>query len=333
MAATVRIVVLDGHTLNPGDNPWDDLASLGDLTVYERTPPGLTVERARGADILLTNKTRLDAATLAELPSLRFVAVLATGYDVVDVAAAGRRDIPVANVPEYGTDSVAQHVFALLLELCHRVGEHDGAVKRGEWQRSPDFAFWNAPPIELTGKTMGIVGYGRIGRRVAAIARAFGMSVVVSGRARRDLTDATWLAVDELFERSDVVSLHCPLTDSTRAMVDRAMLARMRPGAFLINTARGPLVDEAALAQALRDRVLAGAGLDVVAVEPMRPDNPLRDAPNCVITPHLAWASLAARRRLMRATVDNVRAFLAGSPIHVVNSGASGQGPGGSARW
>jgi glycerate dehydrogenase len=324
----VRIVVLDGHTLDPGDNPWDELASLGDLTVYERTPPELTVERARGADVVLTNKTRLDAAALAELPSLRFVAVLATGYDVVDVAAAAQHGIPVANVPEYGTDSVAQHVFALLLELCHRVGEHDRAVERGDWQRSPDFSFWLTPPIELAGKTMGIVGHGRIGRRVADIARAFGMSVLVSGRTRPAVTDATWVATDELFERSDVVSLHCPLTEATRALVDRTMLARMRPTAFLINTARGPLVDEEALAQALREGVIAGAGLDVVAVEPMRADNPLRDAPNCVITPHLAWASLAARRRLMGTAVENVRAFLAGSPIHVVNSGAGGAGRG-----
>jgi glycerate dehydrogenase len=314
-----RIVVLDGYTLNPGDNPWDELAALGHLAVHERTPAARVVERASGASVVLTNKTRLDAATLRRLPELRFVAVLATGYDVVDVAAAAELGIAVANVPEYGTDSVAQHVFALLLELCHAVGAHDRAVKEGDWTRSPDFSFWLRPPVELAGRTMGLVGYGRIGRRVAELARAFGMAVLVTSRSRGTDRNVTWVDRDELFAGSDVVSLHCPLGEDNRGFVDAALLSRMRTGAYLINTARGPLVDEPALAAALRTGTIAGAAVDVVAAEPMVADNPLLTAPNCIITPHLAWASLAARRRLMRTTVENVRAFLAGEPVNVVN--------------
>ncbi len=318
----MNIVVLDGHTLNPGDNPWDALEQLGRLTVYERTPPDRIVERARPADVLLTNKTPLTAATLRQLPQLRFIAVLATGYNIVDVAAARERGIPVANVPEYGTDSVAQHVFALLLELCHQVGHHDAAVHAGEWSRAPDFCFWHDSPIELAGRTMGLVGFGRIGRRVGELAHTFGMSVVASGGARRlppAYAPFAWQeSVEELFAQADVVSLHCPLTPENRSFVNAALLARMKPSAFLINTARGGLVDEHALAAALNARRLAGAAVDVVSVEPMRADNPLAGAANCIITPHMAWGSLAARRRLMATTVDNVRAFLAGHPIHVV---------------
>lgn len=313
-----RIVVLDGRTLNPGDNPWDDLAALGELTVHDRTAADDVVSRAAGAAVVLTNKTRLDAATLGRLPHLRLVAVLATGYDVVDVAAATRLGIAVANVPEYGTDSVAQHVFALLLELFHRVGDHDRAVRDGAWTSCPDFSFWLRPPVELASSTMGIVGYGRIGRRVAELARAFGMAVLVTGRTRRDDAGVVWVERDALFAGADVVSLHCPLSDDNRGFVDAALLSRMRRRAVLINTARGALVDESALAAALRDGVIAGAAVDVVATEPMRADNPLRTAPHCIITPHLAWASLAARRRLMTATVENVRAFLGGEPLNLV---------------
>lgn len=316
---SAAIVVLDGYTLNPGDNPWDALAGQGSLTVYARTPEPLIVERARPADILLTNKTPLTAAALAQLPALRFIGVLATGYNIVDVATARQRGIPVSNVPEYGTDSVAQHVFALLLELCHRVGEHSVAVHAGEWATSPDFCFWKAPPIELAGLTMGIVGFGRIGRRVAAIAQAFGMQVVAAGRARTPARDVTRASVEDVFTRSDVISLHCPLTPENAGFVNCELLRRMKPTAFLINTARGSLVDEAALATALKAGQLAGAAVDVVSVEPMRADNPLRGARNCIITPHLAWASLAARRRLMAQTASNVAAFLAGHPINVVN--------------
>lgn len=319
----MRIVVLDGHTLNPGDNPWDDLAALGDLTVHVRSAPDEIVPRARGAEVVLTNKTHLDAAALAALPGLRFVGVLATGYNVVDVAAAREHGITVANVPEYGTDFVAQHVFALLLELANAVGEHDAAVHAGEWQRCPDFSFWKRPLLELAGLTMGIVGYGRIGRRVGDIARALGMRVLASARPGRPLPPATstetWCGLDELFATSDVVTLHCPLTADNERFVNAQVLGRMKRSAFLINAARGQLVDEAALADALAAGTIAGAGLDVVSAEPIAADNPLLRAPNCAITPHVAWASLAARRRLMATAVANVRAFLAGSPENVVS--------------
>ena len=320
--AQPQIVVLDGYTLNPGDNPWDGVEELGVLTVYDRTPPDAIVERARGAAIVLTNKTPLTATTLRQLPALRFVSILATGYNVVDTAAARAGDIVVSNVPEYGTRSVAQHVFALLLALCHRVELHDAAVHAGEWIRTPDFCFWKTPPIELADLTMGIVGFGRIGRQVADLAHAFGMKVIAAHRRTRPAPPAyrgvKWRTIPAVFAQADVVTLHCPLTDANARFVDAALLRRMRPSAFLINTARGGLVDEPALAAALRAGHLAGAALDVVSVEPMRADNPVLQAPNCLITPHIAWASLAARRRLMAATVRNVRAFLAGHPIHVV---------------
>lgn len=309
----VRIVVLDGYTVNPGDNPWEPVASLGDLTVFERTPPLQIVERARDAEILLTNKTPLGAATLAELASLRFISVLATGYNVVDVAAAGARGIAVSNVPEYATSSVAQHTFALLLELVNRVGLHAAAVFAGEWSRSEDFCLWKAPVVELTGRRLGIVGLGRIGRRVAEIAGAFGMKVTSVG------SRATPSEVADLFSAADVVSLHCPLTAENARFIDRALLRKMKPTAFLINTARGGLIDEAALRAALEAGELAGAALDVAAREPIDPQSPLLGAPNLILTPHVAWASLAARARLMEATARNIAAFLRGAPINLVS--------------
>jgi glycerate dehydrogenase len=318
----MNIVVLDGHTLNPGDNPWDELARLGTLVVHDRTPAGQVVERARGAAIVLTNKTPLGEAELAELPELRFVGVLATGYDVVDVAAAQRRGIAVANVPEYGTDSVAQHVFALLLELCHHVGEHDAAVKAGEWTASPDFCFWKTPLIELAGRTIGIVGFGRIGRRVGELAHALGMRVLASGGRRRESPSYepfAWRETRDLFAEADAISLHCPLSAENAGFVDAGLLARVRPGAFLLNTARGGLVDEKALAAALGSGHLGGAAVDVVSSEPIAAGNPLLTAPRCIITPHMAWGSLAARRRLMAVAVENVRAFLAGRPVNLVS--------------
>jgi glycerate dehydrogenase len=318
----MKIVVLDGYTLNPGDNPWDDLARLGELEVHDRTPPHRIVERARGAAILLTNKTPLAANILAELPELGFIGVLATGYNVVDVAAARARGIAVANVPEYGTDSVAQHAFALVLELAHQVGAHDAAVKAGQWSRSADFCFWKSPPVELAGLTMGIVGFGRIGRRVGELAHAFAMKVLAHGPSRREAPvyePFEWSEVPRLFERSDIVTLHCPLTADNAKFVSHDLLARMKPNAFLINTARGGLVDEAALADALAAGRIAGAAVDVVSAEPIAADNPLLGAPRCVITPHMAWGSLAARRRLMAMTVRNVEAFLAGTPINLVS--------------
>jgi len=318
----MTIVVLDGYTLNPGDNPWEALTRLGTLQVYDRTPAELIVPRARAAQIVLTNKTVLTAATLAQLPTVRFIGVLATGYNVVDVAAARARGIPVSNVPEYGTDSVAQHVFALLLELCHHVGAHDAAVKAGEWTGSPDFCFWRSSPIELAGLTMGIVGFGRIGRRVGELAHAFGMRVLAANRSHREpppYQPFAWAEVAEVCAQADVLTLHCPLTAENAQFVNRELLATMKPTAFFINTARGGLVDEAALAAALNAGGLAGAAVDVVSVEPMRPDTPLLTARHCIITPHIAWASLAARRRLMAETVRNVEAFLAGRPVNVVN--------------
>jgi glycerate dehydrogenase len=318
----VKIVVLDGYTLNPGDNSWDALAALGDLTVHDRTTPDEIVPRARGAEVVLTNKTHLDAEALAALPGLRLVGVLATGYNVVDVAAARAHGIAVANVPEYGTESVAQHVIALLLELATATGVHDAAVHAGEWQRSIDFCFWKRPLIEVAELSIGIVGYGRIGRRVGDVARALGMRVLASVRDGRPVPPATatetWCTLDDLFARADVVTLHCPLTADNERFVNTSLLGRMKRSALLINTARGQLIDEAALAQALADGTIAGAGLDVVSEEPIRADNPLLGAPNCVITPHVAWASLAARRRLMQTTAENVRAFLAGAPVNLV---------------
>lgn len=316
------ITVLDGHTLNPGDNPWDPIAELGELTVYDITPPDKLLERARGADILLTNKTPLDADTLAELEQLRFISVLATGYDVVDIDAASRRGIPVSNVPEYGTDSVAQHVFALLLELTNHVAAHDRDVRDGEWANAGEFAYWTHPVVELADKTLGIVGFGKIGRRVAEIGHAMGMSVVANSRTEDNPApwfDFEFLTKDELFERADVISLHCPLTDETESMVDRPRLERMKPSAFLINTARGQLIDSVALANALRGDQLAAAAVDVVEDEPIPGDHPLLSAPRCVITSHMAWASVEARRRLMQTTAENIDAYLQGSPQNVVN--------------
>ena len=317
----MRIVVLDGYTLNPGDNPWDDVARLGELTVYDRTAPGQTIARAADAEIVLTNKTVLDAAAIAALPRLQFIGVLATGYDVVDTGAAQRRGIPVSNVPEYSSTAVVQHTIALLLELCQRVGDHARAVAAGEWTRAPDFSFWLTPPRELSGLTLGIVGLGRIGRRVAAVAQALGMRVIAAARsdavAGGDSIERRTLSA--MFAEADVVSLHCPLTAETARMVNGALLAGMKPTALLINTARGGLIDERALADALTNGRLAGAALDVLSSEPPRADNPLLRAPNCIITPHIAWASLAARRTLMAATARNVEAFLAARPVNVVN--------------
>jgi glycerate dehydrogenase len=316
-----RIVVLDGYTLNPGDNPWDDLGELGELEVHPRSHPDEVVARARGAEIAVINKVQLREGELAALPDLRFIAITATGYNVVDLAAARARRVLVANVPEYGTESVAQHTIALLLELASAVGEHAGAVVAGEWSASPDFCFWRRPLLELSGRTLGIVGFGRIGRRVGELAHAFGMRVIATRRGAAsppDYRPFEWRTVQELFAEADVVSLHCPLTDENERFVDHDLLHAMKRSALLLNTARGALIDERALAAALHDGVIAGAALDVVSREPIRPDNPLIGARNCIVTPHVAWATLAARRRLMQATVANVRAFLAGAPINLV---------------
>jgi glycerate dehydrogenase len=312
-----RLVVLDGHTTNPGDLSWAPLEALGELKVHGRTHREQVAERIAAADVVLTNKTRLDTEALAAAPRLRGIAVLATGHDVVDGGAARRLGIPVCNVPEYGTASVAQAVFALLLELTNHTGHLAAAVRQGRWSSSPDFCFWDEPLVELAGLTFGVVGHGRIGDAVARIARAFGMEVL--SHRRQALPGDVDL--ETLLAQSDVVSLHCPLTPLTLGLLNAERLARLRPGALLLNTARGALVEEAALVDALQSGHLGGVGLDVLCVEPPGPDHPLLRAPRCVITPHVAWASRAARHRLIDATATNVDALLAGSPIHVVNPG------------
>ena len=321
-----RIVVLDGYTVNPGDNPWTPLAELGAFSVYDRSSGDQIVPRSVDAEIVILNKAELSRASLAQLPRLRGVSVLATGVNSVDLAAASELGIAVCNAPSYSTASVVQHTIALLLELCHRTGLHDVSVHAGEWQRSPDFCYWKSPLLELSGKTLGIVGYGAIGRRVAEVARALGMQVYAavlakSGSSKPDPNGVPRLSLDELFRMADVISLHCPLTPETKQLVSEARLALVKPSCLLLNTARGGLIDEAALGAALDRGALAGAALDVLSSEPPSPDNPLLYARNCVLTPHIAWTSLSARERLLSITVDNVRALLGGTPIHVVNPG------------
>lgn len=310
----MKIVIFDGYAANPGDLDWGSFAAFGQLTVHERTPAELTVERAAGAQAVLTNKVMLGAAEMDALPELRYIGVLATGYNVVDVAAARERGIVVTNVPAYSTPSVAQHVFALLLELTRGTGRHAALVRQGRWSAAPDFCFWEGEQLELDGLTFGIVGFGAIGQAVARIARAFGMRVLVQTRSPDPAAwpEVTFVERDALFAQADVISLHCPLTEETQGTINAATLAAMKPGAYLINTGRGPLVDEAALAAALQAGQIAGAGLDVLTREPPAADNPLLTAPNCVITPHLAWATRAARQRLLDTAAANVRAFLEG---------------------
>jgi glycerate dehydrogenase len=320
----MRIVILDGYTLNPGDLSWDELKAFGDLSVHDSTPHDKIVERAQGAQVLITNKTPLRADSLAALPDARCICVLATGYDVVDIAVARARQIPVCNTPAYGVDSVAQHVFALLLELCRGVARHDASIRDGEWGRRRDFCYWLSPQMELTGKTMGIVGFGNNGRRVGELAHAFGMEVLAyepkpGAAAPAAYAPFAFVGLEELFLGSHVVSLHCPLTDETRAMVNARRLAAMREGALIINTGRGPLLDEAAVAQALHSGRLGGLGADVLAVEPPPADNPLLKSPNTYITPHIAWASLRARRNIISITAANLQGFVEGKPRNVVN--------------
>jgi len=321
MTAQPRLVALDAYTMGQ-DVSWEPLASQGALTLHDRTPPELVLTRSQGADVLLTNKTVLDAATIEALPDLKCILVLATGVNVVDAAAAARRGIPVCNVPGYSPPSVAQHVFSVVLEMFSHTARHARAVAEGRWAAQPDFCFWDAPVVELAGKTFGVVGFGAIGSRVAGLAHAFGIDVLA--HVPRPKPAPGWqpfafCGLDELFARADVVSLHCPLTADNENLVDARLLALMKPTARLVNTARGQLVDEAALAAALSSGRLAGAALDVVRVEPIRSDNPLLAAPNCLITPHVAWASLEARFRLMDTTAANLRAFLSGSPQNAVN--------------
>jgi glycerate dehydrogenase len=316
----MRIVVLDGHTLNPGDLSWEEVRALGECVVHERSAPEEVVPRLEGAGAALTNKVPIDATMMKELPDLRYIGVTATGYNIVDVQTAKGRGIAVANVPAYGTQSVAQATIALILELTNRVGHHSQTVRDGRWSQSPDFCYWDFPLIELAGLTLGIVGYGRIGQQVGSIARALGMNLLATqNRPRPTAGEARVVDLETLLRESDVVSLHCPLTPETKGMINRDRIAVMKRTAFLVNTSRGPLIDEEHLAEALRDGRIAGAALDVLSVEPPPAAHPLFSAPNCIVTPHQAWATRAARQRLMDVTVENLRAFISGRPQNVVN--------------
>jgi glycerate dehydrogenase len=316
----MSIVVLDGFTLNPGDLSWQELESLGPCVVYERTPPAEVLARAAGAEILLTNKSELTAGAIQNLPRLKYIGVLATGTNVVDLAATRTRGIPVTNVPAYSTRSVAQLTFALLLELAQHVGHHAATVREGRWSRSTDWCYWDRPLLELDGLTLGVVGFGRIGRAVAELAAAFGMNVLAHSPTPKSAPPfVRFVPLEILFRESDVVSLHCPLTPQTRSLLNAERLSAMKPTAFLLNTSRGLLVDEPALANALNSGRIAGAGLDVLSAEPPPASNPLLSAKNCLITPHMAWATRASRSRLIAIAVDNVRAFLQGKPQNVVN--------------
>jgi len=318
----MNIVVLDGHTINPGDLDWTPLQEIGHCDIFDRTEVKYILPRSAGADIVLTNKTPLAMETIRALPSLRYIGVFATGYDIIDVQAAAARMIPVTNVPAYGTDSVSQLVFAHLLHFAQNVGGHAEGVRSGRWSASNDFCYWETPLLELAGKTMGILGFGRIGRRTATLAKSFGMKVLYcdpSPAPDDAVTGGEHVSLEELFESSDVVSLHCPLTDATRNIVNRQRIASMKPTAYLINTSRGPLVDEQALAEALNSGIIAGAGLDVLSEEPPSATNPLLKEPRCFITPHVGWATREARERLLHGVVENIRAFLEGRPQNVVN--------------
>lgn len=316
----MKIVILDAYAANPGDLSWDEFAALGELTVYDRTAQEDAAARIGDAEVVFINKVRLTDEIFAACPNLKLVSILATGYNIVDLAAAKRRGITVCNVPGYSTRAVVQMTFALLLEICQQVGLHSGAVHTGRWQTCPDFCFWDRPLIELDGKTMGIVGYGAIGSAVGTVAQALGMRLLVTARHEKPVPEgARFVSLPELLAQSDVVSLHCPQTAENARMIDAGALAQMKDGAILLNTARGGLLDEQAVADALRSGKLLAAGMDVVSAEPIRADNPLLTAPNCFLTPHIAWAPLETRRRLQAISAENLRAFLAGKPQNVVN--------------
>lgn len=316
----MKIVILDAYAANPGDLSWDEFAALGELTVYDRTAPEDVAARIGDAEVVFINKVRLTDDIFAACPNLKLVSILATGYNIVDLAAAKRRGITVCNVPGYSTRAVVQMTFALLLEICQQVGLHSGAVHTGRWQTCPDFCFWDRPLIELDGKTMGIVGYGAIGSAVGTVAQALGMKLLVTARHEKPVPEgARFVSLPELLAQSDVVSLHCPQTAENARMIDAGALAQMKDGAILLNTARGGLLDEQAVADALRSGKLLAAGMDVVSAEPICADNPLLTAPNCFLTPHIAWAPLETRRRLQAISAENLRAFLAGKPQNVVN--------------
>lgn len=318
----MKIVVLDGRALNPGDLSYDCLKQFGEVTLYSHTDTeAQTILRIADNDIVLVNKVPITEAVLEACPNIKLICVQATGYNIVDCEACAKRGIPVTNVPSYGTAAVAQFTFALMLELCHRIGHHDQAVHQGKWCACSNFCFWDSPQMELAGKTLGIIGYGRIGQAVARLAQAFGMRVLVFSRTRRTVPSdpAEYVTLDVLLQESDFVSLHCPLFPETAKMINKDSIAKMKDGAVLINTSRGGLLDEEAVRDALISGKLSAAAVDVISQEPMLPDNPLLQAPNCIITPHIAWAPKESRQRLLDCVVENIRAYLNGTPQNVVN--------------
>lgn len=318
----MKIVVLDGYTENPGDLSWEGLENLGELTVYDRTPADQIIERMKGAEAVYTNKTPISREAIAACPELKFIGVLATGYNVVDTAAAKEAGIIVSNIPTYGTDAVAQYAIALLLEMCHHVGEHSECVKAGDWTNNADWCFWNHPLIELAGKTFGVIGFGRIGQRTAEIAMALGMKVLAYDEYPNKALESErcqYATLDELLANSDVISLHCPLFPSTEGIINKNTIAKMKDGVMIINNSRGPLIVEEDLRDALNSGKVAGAAVDVVSTEPIKMDNPLLSAKNMIITPHIAWAPKESRQRLMDIAVENLQGFVNGTPQNVVN--------------
>ncbi len=315
----MKIAVLDGFAANPGDLSWDFLGKYGEYEVFDRTPVSLISERAKDAGIIVVNKTPVSRETLKELPELKFIAVLATGYNIVDTVACDERGILVANIPSYSVSAVAQQTFAFILEYANRIGEHTLSVHSGGWTASPDFSYQVSPLCELEGKTLGIIGYGRIGRKVASMAESFGMKTLIHTAHPEKYTDADFVSMDELLRNSDIVTLHCPLTSETDKMVNEEFISKMKDGAFLVNTSRGQEIDEGALAAALNSGKLSGAGVDVLSVEPPKADNALLKAKNIYITPHIAWAAKETRSRLLSILEENISAFVSGNPVNIVN--------------
>ena len=316
----MKLVILDGNALNPGDLSWDCIRQYGDVTVYDRTPDKAeTIRRIGDAQIVLLNKVPIDREVLEACPSIKLICCLSTGYNVVDIHAAKERGILVCNVPAYSTAAVSQFTFALLLELCHRIGHHDQTVHEGKWSSCPNFCYWDTPQMELAGKTMGIIGYGRIGQAVGNIARAMGMEVLAYSRTVHNDLNVNYVDLDTLLSKSDVISLHCPLFPETEKLINAETIAKMKNGAILLNTSRGPVIDETAVANALQNGKLRGAAMDVVSKEPISPTNPLLSAPNCIITPHMAWAPVETRQRILDTTVQSIRGYLNGNPQNIVN--------------
>ncbi len=318
----MKIVVLDGYTLNPGDLSWESLKKLGEVEIYDRTSADKILERSKDAEVLLTNKAPLEGHILEQLPALKYIGVTATGYNIVNTEVAKKKGIIVTNVPGYGTDSVVQLTFALLLELCLHVQRHSDVVREGKWARSEDFSFWDYPLVELSGKTMGIIGFGNIGQRVADVATAFGMNVIAATRTQTDQSKRSnfkWANINQLLENSDVISIHSPLVHETKKLINKESLKKTKRSAFILNTSRGPIIVDEDLADALNNDIIAGAGIDVLSVEPPSENNPLFKAKNCIITPHIAWATKEARERLMNMAVNNLAEFIAGNPVNAVN--------------